>query len=615
MFRAGSQRSENRCELLALGSLLGVGLLLNFIGLGWGLPNGNDTWATDALDPMTPLAVAYRLLMDGWNSGWFYFKYPPGHPLFLAAVYSPYLFWLWATGQLGFPMTDYPFGFADPEQALLVLALLGRSVSALMITAATLLWYGACRELLTRRGAWLAGWFFATLFPVVYYAHTTNVEAAMVFWLVLALYGAARVYVRGSDRLGMMIVGAASAMALSTKEQAFGLVIILPLILLVDHIRRRRVGKATTFLPDGSWPGLGIAVALFVLMNGILVNPLGVWHRVQFLTHTLPEDLRRQYAPYYFPISFGAPKSLASEVAQLHTALKLVADSMGWPLMLAAAIGFLIGGWNRTGLFFSIPALGYYLISGRALLIPTPRYVLPVTILATGFAAMALERLVALARERPAGHRLAGIVILAFAAYAVLRGADATRLLVQDTRYAVEHWLRANVPHGASIEVYQQPTYLPRFPATARVSTVPFEARSVAQFLSRGPDFVVTSSAAAAGITRKYPTDWQAADGKTQEGVVSLAVGPSGQMRVLEYESSREFLDGLEQGCLGYSRVAQWEAHPWIAAPIIAGLAPTIEIYQRAAGAAKVTAAGAKDHCQELIRREQGGTSAYHGNR
>src|SRR5205085_5776353 len=60
--------------------------------LGWGLPAGDETWAGDALRPSAPLAVAYHSFAGhGWNSGWFWFKYPPFHAYLLCALYAPYL--------------------------------------------------------------------------------------------------------------------------------------------------------------------------------------------------------------------------------------------------------------------------------------------------------------------------------------------------------------------------------------------------------------------------------------------------------------------------------------------------------------------------------------------
>jgi 4-amino-4-deoxy-L-arabinose transferase-like glycosyltransferase len=59
----------------------------------------------------------------------------------------------------------------------------------LLVTAGVVLWYAACRRLFSRRAAWFAGFFAATMCPVVFYAHTTNVDGPMVFWSMLAMYG------------------------------------------------------------------------------------------------------------------------------------------------------------------------------------------------------------------------------------------------------------------------------------------------------------------------------------------------------------------------------------------------------------------------------------------
>jgi hypothetical protein len=575
-----SERLPNRSDVCILGSLLLVSLALNFIGLSWGLPNGNDTWATDALDPMTPLAVAYRLIAEGLNSGWFYFKYPPGHSLLLCGVYAPYLVWLWASGQIGTPTDVYPYGFTDPDRALLVLAMLGRYVSALMTTAAALIWYGACRELLTERAAWFAAWFFATMFPVIYYAHTTNVEAAMIFWMLLALYGAARVYTRANDRLGMIIFAGASAMALSTKEQAIGLLALVPVVLLAEYGRRRRLGAARALLPNGWLAGTATAGALFILLNGILINPLGFWHRIQFLTHTLPEHLLQQYAPYYFPISFGGPKDFAGELAQLRDAVNLIGASVGWPLMAVAALGVMIAGWRRSGQFFLIPAVAYYAITARAMLVLAPRYVLPIAIIVVTFAAIALDRCLGFAQhQKHRGFLSIGIGVLCV--FSLMRGVDATRLLLQDTRYAAENWLKVNAADTASIEVYQPATYLPRFPIPEQVAHIAIEERSIARFLSRKPDFVVVSSAGAGNITKEYAADWQSSDRQIRGGVSAVPVGASGDVKSLEFEANRRFLDALQQECLGYHKAARFEARSWIPEPFIPTLAPKIEIYRR----------------------------------
>ena len=100
--------------------------------LDWGLPAGDESWAADAIRPSAPLAVAWHnFAAHGWNSGWFWFKYPPFHAFVLCALYAPYLAWLWASGALAHLQSDYPFGLADPVASLSVLAWIGRLASAL----------------------------------------------------------------------------------------------------------------------------------------------------------------------------------------------------------------------------------------------------------------------------------------------------------------------------------------------------------------------------------------------------------------------------------------------------------------------------------------------------
>jgi len=586
-------RDEGRAERWAVAVLLGASLLLDFVGLRWGLPNDDGIWSTDALTPMAPLAAAYRLIGSGWNSGWFYYKYPLGHPLLLAVVYAPYLALLKLTGGLGHASSDYPYGFTDPSQSLFVLALLGRAVSAAMTTGAVLFWYLACRELLGWRRAWLAAWFLATAFPVVFYAHTTNVDAALLFWCSIAVYGAARVFTREGDRLGMLVFGAAASMALSTKEYALGLMVSLALLMFGRQLMRRRASASAPWLPPGWLAGLALSIAVFVVMNGIVVNPLGMWHRVLFLTDSMPESLRLEYAPRFSHVGSASLKDSATEIAQLLSTLRESADSIGWAAALAAGVGLIFFGWRLPGLFFALAALGYYFASLRSLEMLQVRYVLPLSMLATALAAQTVGAL-AQASSRRLGAAGGLAIAGAFAVYSAACGLDATRLLLADTRYQAEAWMAANA-REASVEVYQREAYLPRFLPTQEVDRVEFDEVSTTAFLSRQPEIVVLSSAGLAGVTVRFKNDL-AGDGDEGERTVSKQ-GASGEAMAYEYTRNRNFLDALEKGCLGYELAAHFESSPWLAKATVPSLAPTIRVYRRTPGAA---VEGGSETCRQL---------------
>jgi 4-amino-4-deoxy-L-arabinose transferase-like glycosyltransferase len=570
-------------EWLAVGGILAVSLILNLTALTWGLPNGDTTWAPDGLTPTEPLVVAHRLVLGGWNSGWFDWKYPPGHTLLLAGFYSPYLAWLWLSGGLGALQTHYPYGFADPEHTFWVLAMIGRTVSALMISLATVLWYATCRELWSRRVAFLAACFFTTIYPLVYYAHTTNVDGPLVFWMIVAIYGATRVFSRGNDRLGAVLFGGAFAMALSTKESAFGALAILPPIVLVEHLRRRQSSGAGGLFPTGALPAATIAVIVFILMNAIPLNPAGVLHRVQFLTHTISEPVRRLYAPHYHPVGSAGLRSLNTEASHAMQVVNVMDSSMGWPLLAAAGVGVVCWGWRRRGLIFTLPAVVFWLLSVRTLQTVRPRFVMPLCVFATVFAALTLDALVRLVRGK-SSRVLVEVGVAACVLFSIVRGAEAVRVLLTDPRYAAETWLRANLPKGATVEIYQRLTYLPRMPATARVTRVAFDDITIADFRRRRPDFVVLSLAGITGITSKYREDWRQDTGDLSDDRVVWGRGIDGQALTFEYKSNRAFLDALQQECLGWARVATFESSTWLPPRIIKGIAPTIYIYSHRDG-------------------------------
>src|SRR4051794_7280066 len=149
-------------------AILVLSTVLNTWHLQWGLPNGNHSWAADAIGPVTALSVARRSF-GSWNSGWFYFKYPPGWPFLLVATSVPYLGWLYVTGGWRHPTANYPYGFADPERALLVMAMLGRVLSVAFAVGVAAVAYAIANRLFGRAAARWSALLVATAYPIVYY--------------------------------------------------------------------------------------------------------------------------------------------------------------------------------------------------------------------------------------------------------------------------------------------------------------------------------------------------------------------------------------------------------------------------------------------------------------
>ncbi|MFQ5667570.1 MAG: ArnT family glycosyltransferase [Candidatus Binatia bacterium] len=551
-------RHRNRDPWLVLVLVVSVGL--GMYHLSWGLPNGNRSWAADSLGPLTVLSIAQHSL-TAWNSGWFYFKYPLGYPLLLLTAYAPYLAVLRLTGGFGHPTTVYPYGFSNPAVALHGLALLGRGISVACVVATAALTYGIGRRLFGRTTGALAAWLVATAYPLVYYAHTTNLDAAYLFWLVLALW-ATVVAAETGQRWSYMLLGIAGAMAVSTKEQGFAFLLPLPLILLTD--RRRALVSAgsawqrwwAVLWNRDTRAALMAAGLTGVLANNVLLNPSGFVNRIVYLSGRPVAGVSARLAPVEFALFKGGAKEW-QYVRQLVDGIE---SSVGLPVfvLVVAGVCYVIWRRRRAAAYLLLPALALYYLSLRALDLITLRYTLPLSVVgALCGAALCAHALEWKRRWLPS------VLIVAICLLGVARAIELDWLLRHDTRYRAEAWLRQHVPLDGTVETYQKPVYLPRF-AGLTVGTVPLAQRTIGGIQRRQPDFIVISSAAKQAITHRWNPDWR-----------------QGHTLLVEQPQASAFLDALEDERLPYRPVARFSQRPVLLRLRITSLCPQITIFQR----------------------------------
>jgi hypothetical protein len=532
---------------------------LSVFHLNWGLPNGNASWAADAPGPLTILNVCWRSLRE-FNSGWFWFKYPFGYPLLLGIAYAPYLAWVWLTGGLHGFSTSYPYGFENPDHVLYVLTMIGRCVNVALITATVAISYGIGRRLLDRRAGLLAAWFAATAYPLVYYAHTTNQDAAYLCWLMLALW-AALVAAQDGARWAHLLLGVAAAMAMATKEQGFSWLLVLPFLLVAGAYRRepgwhgpwRRVRDSA--FNANTLAGAAASVVTFAVASGALVNPLGVWNRLQ--------DLRGYPVPgvsaRLTPIEFSFFKGFGKELGYIRSLADVLESSLGPALFVVAVIGvvFLAARRRRAAAWLLIPAAAYYVLSLRTHDVLVLRYALP---LIPPLALMAAAVCSAVWDVRP---RLGAILASGLCLVALGRAVELDALLLRDPRYAAEQWMKDNAAAGSSVEVYQKLVYLPRLNGY-RLRQVPMAERSIAELLERQPEYLVISSAGRKQVTQSWNKDWKEA----------------GSLLGEDPEAAR-FLAALEGGELPYRLAAHVAAAPPVLLRLrITSVSPQIWIYR-----------------------------------
>lgn len=545
--------------------ILLAALGLNTYHLEWGLPDGGQSaWAADSYGPLKVLGIAYRSFRE-WNSGWFYFKHPLGYPLLLALVYAPYLAWLRFSGQWRHPLPDYPYGFADPDGVLWTLAIIGRASSVAFTLGTVALAYVVGKRLAGRDAGRLAACLVATGYPFVYYAHTTNLDAAYVFWLVLALYAAIRASESGRAAPWCWL-GLAAAMAVSTKEQGAGFVLPLPLLALTVRMRAMR-SLRPCWGREVRWMAV-VALIVAALANNVLYNPSGFVRRVAFMMGHPLQPVNRALLPVEFAWFKGA-----QEWIYLRQVWSGIESAYGLPLMVVIVAGFIAVLWcqPRGALWLLLPALSlhYFGLRGMVIapdeptLVVTVRYLMPIMVVAAVAAGAGLAELVARCRNHPARFLVYG-ASAGLVGFGLARAVELNLLLSGDPRYEAEAWMRANVAEGATIEIYQDRVHLPRFQGRWSVRRVPMEQRSIAHLEQRAPDFIILSSASRASITHARTRDWR--ETRTWVRPVPSAV---------------QLYRALTDGGLGYRPVAELERRPRLFRSQITSLSPTITIYAR----------------------------------
>ncbi|MFQ5478319.1 MAG: ArnT family glycosyltransferase [Candidatus Binatia bacterium] len=559
--------------------LFALALCIYVYAIDWGLPNGNDTWAADAIKPGAPLALVHRALVgEYFNSGWFWFKYPLGHPFVLAAVYSPVVAWLLVTGGLENPSSAYPYGFADPESVLTTFAILGRLVSAAMAAGCVAIAFAIVKRPFGRRAGLGAALVTAFCYPVVFYAHTTNVEVPSLFWMMLALLASTRLVAGPRGWRSWALLGFGAAMSVSTKELGAGFLVGIPCAVTAVFVARRR--PATELIRGGVIAAAAFLVTM-VLANNILINPSGFVNRIRFLTGTLPVDRLVEYAPYSFPIDMSAGRSLGAELAQLSRGGRLLLASLGGTSLVLAAVGVVVA-FRRDpwyALLLAFPALSFYAFGVRAMLSLSLRYLLPIVMVANLMAGLGLAWIWEGSGMIWVRRMVASVAV----AYIVVYGWDVNRMLAHDGRYAAEEWLERNLEEGDTVEVYQRPTYLPRVPNTAVIQHIPLAQRGIENFRRRAPAYVIVSSAASAGITVEYRRQRRLEEFGSDEWLPNQ-ISATGQTLNYKHRGATEFLDALVEGTLDYEEVGRYRATPCIDRHLIQSLNPEITIYRRSGG-------------------------------
>jgi len=441
--------------------ILAISLTLNLYGINWGLPNGDQDWANDSIAPLEPLAYAKRLIyQEPWWS-----KYPPFHFMVLALFYAPYTLYLYFTGGLTSPTDFYPYGFKDPEFSLMVFTLIARVTSALMGTGTVLVNYYTVKILYGCRAGLISALLIASCYPVIYYSHNANVDVPQLFWISLALYSFVAL-LKTYETKYYLLLGLFTALAIGTKDSGYALFPGIVLVLLYFHLRHEQATR-------------GNGQFLSALIDRKLLYGFSVFVIALILVFNLPFNLQGLAAHVQFHLgrSVEGGQVIRESASVVHGDLRLITKYLIYFIQANGLPSFLllIGGFFYCLLRFPkswilvIPIVTYYIFFLRIYVADHLRYMLPAYLILTWqagkFAADLLE-----CRKIP--KLISTTAISLILAHSLVYGFSLDLLLIRDSRYSAEKWMKENIPSGTVVAAVGPDYGLPRFLAGMQVRRI-----------------------------------------------------------------------------------------------------------------------------------------------
>jgi 4-amino-4-deoxy-L-arabinose transferase-like glycosyltransferase len=519
-------RSTDRTAWL----LAGIALVLYIPGLCWGLPHATSEvtirgWDVDSIAGIGPLSELHNLLIKA-QPGWYY-AYPLFHYLVLGLFYAPYMAWLFLTGGLHSPTAQYPYGFTDPVQAIAALAFIGRAVSVLMATGTVVATYLAARTVWDRRTGVIAGLMMMLCGPLVYYAHAGNLDVPVLFWVSLCVLAGARIIRFGLTARRAIWFGILAAVAVATKDQAYGALVPAVLFLLVMHLAdSRKLPQA-----GSSWRApialILSGIVAYAVANGIVFRPDRFINHVKFLLNF--------EQTFVNVVNFGGvvrPKTAAGYLQVLQDVTLALYQSMGPILLLAATAGsFATWRRNRFTWFLVAMLLGYLVL----VIAPIRHMHYRWAMMPMLFLVFPAGRLLAMGLEATGARRMIAVAATVIGLGWLGAWALDTRYQVwKDARNDAGAWLAEHAKPGDRVGFFGSVGQLPRIPRD--VLPVSIESDSASRELRENgvrlvlviPDY---SSQGQPGLERSL---------------------------YLPESTYRE----LQDGSLGFDRVAQFRTRP-----------------------------------------------------
>ncbi len=441
-------------ELLLVGA---AALAVYLPAIWWGLPHathslGVHSWEIDAVTGMQTLSELHNLLIEP-KPDW-YVAYPLFHYLLLGALYAPYFLFLYLTGGFGQPSAVYPFGFADPVAALKDLTLIGRALTVLMAAGVVVNAYSISRTVWDKRTAVLTAIAAALPTTMVFYARTGNLEVPMLFWMSLAILVLARSLTFGFTVGRAVWLGIFAAIAVGTKDQAYGALAVGMIMLVFIHML---YGTANTqgikrWMAPVVLAATGIVAYAFA--SGFVLSPYRFFAHLSFV--------RNFDQTFYNVIHLGllrpaTPHGYATLIGDIFTELVY---AVGPVFIVVGIVGAVIT-WRST--VFSKVLVAMLLGYIGLVIVPIRHMQFRYIIVPAFILAFFIGRALAAGLEQKRRLIATGTIVAAIAGFGWmgLRAVDLTYEMIFDARYEAGDWLAEHAKPGDEIAFFSVQNVIP----------------------------------------------------------------------------------------------------------------------------------------------------------
>jgi 4-amino-4-deoxy-L-arabinose transferase-like glycosyltransferase len=449
---------------LVVGVLFVVGLALRLKGIGFGAP------LVIHPDESTVVGVTTYMVQTGWFKPPVPYHYPTVFPYLMLPAFALY----YVKGRAAGLWTSLPtmdrdaFGFYELARAHS--AVLGALTIVLVYVLARQIWSGD-------RGRWagaLAALFVTVSFNHVKESHFGVTDAALTFFVALALLATLRAFRRGSTA-AYAVAGLACGIACATKYS--GLPIAAGLVIAHAASGREAVTR---------WPRLAVGLAA-VPVGFFIGYPYALLNWPPFLEHLGwltsmsdgPRDVAGRFdylALYSTKSGFGWAFTIALGVTSVRAVIRRKPEEL---LVLGVMALFVASLTHSSHRFF-------------------PRYLLPVVPFAALLVAGALvDAGIWLTRRVPRPSVLVPAIVTVtsglLAAPQAMQTIDFVRAIGRpDTRVQAYHYIVEHLPPGSVVATEDPYFRLPREYRLLKVT--PLHARSPEQFEQSDVEALVFSS-------------------------------------------------------------------------------------------------------------------------